>query len=98
MSERLTERWEIARGLLQQRTEVEPDFYFAKRVVARLPKPDSTDLLGWAALRALPAALGLAALLAAIGVRQIPPEALLLTEDAGPDALLTYSVLVEEAP
>lgn len=94
MSDRLT----IAREILQRRTEVEPDFYFAKRVVARLPRPEPAELLGWAALRALPAALGLAALLAAIGMRQIPPETLLLTEDTGSDALLTYSALVEEAP
>jgi hypothetical protein len=95
----VSDRLSMARELLQQRTEVEPDFYFAKRVVARLPQPNSADLLGRAALRALPAALGLAAVLAAIGLRQIPPDALLLTEDTGSDSLLTYSVLVEgDAP
>lgn len=45
---------------------VEPDPHFAARVLARLARP--SELIGWAAFRALPAALGLALALAWLGL------------------------------
>ena len=64
-----------------------PDEGFARRTVARLPQP--AELLGWAALRALPAALALAFVLAWYGLSQPPPlSALLLDEPSGDELLL----------
>lgn len=74
---------------------IEPDPGFARRVVERLPQP--AEVLGWAALRALPAALVLALALAWVGASEPSPPTLLLTAEASPDALLTWSVLAEEA-
>ena len=50
----------IRTTLRDGRTPFEPDAAFAARVVARLPEPP--DVLGWAALRLVPAALLLALL------------------------------------
>jgi len=57
-------RVEAARGLLREhRTEVEPDPGFAARVSAQLREAPA-EILGWAALRLLPATLVLALVLA----------------------------------
>jgi hypothetical protein len=71
---------------------------FARRVVARLPQP--AEVLGWAALRALPAALALALALLWLGISQPAPPDHLLTGEASPDHLLTWAVLApgEAAP
>ena len=94
-------RLALARELLRQPAAsaeaMEPDASFSLRVVQRLPRP--TDLLGWAALRALPAALVLVLTLLWIGVSQPPsPEFKdLLSESANPDLVLAYAALAPEA-
>lgn len=88
-------RLALAREVLSPPGAVaEPDPGFAGRVIERLPQP--TEVLGWAALRALPAALLLALALAWVGALEPTPPTLLLTLEASPDALLTWSVLTEE--
>jgi len=58
------DRLETARQLLREHHgNVEPDSAFAGRVVARLPQ-GPTEVLGWAALRLLPATVVLALVLA----------------------------------
>jgi hypothetical protein len=54
-------RQELARPL----SSLQPDPLFPARVVARIERP--AELIGWAAFRALPAALGLALVLAGAG-------------------------------
>ncbi|HEY2737091.1 MAG TPA: hypothetical protein VGK45_01735 [Thermoanaerobaculia bacterium] len=94
-------RLELAREALRRPAAsadaLEPDASFALRVIERLPKP--TELLGWAALRALPAAVVLVLALLWIGVSQPPsPEYKdLLSESASPDLVLTYAALAPEA-
>jgi len=94
-------RLELARETLRQPAAsadaMEPGASFALRVIERLPKP--TELLGWAALRALPAAVVLVLALLWIGVSQPPsPEYKdLLSESASPDLVLTYAALAPEA-
>ncbi|MBV8200109.1 MAG: hypothetical protein JOZ15_05735 [Acidobacteria bacterium] len=78
---------------------IEPDPYFAQRVLARLARP--ADLLGWAAFRTLPAALGLALALAGLGWLGLPavtaaPASPLLDEPPSSDQLLTWSSLSPE--
>jgi len=94
-------RLELARETLRQPAAsadaMEPDASFALRVIERLPKP--AELLGWAALRALPAAVVLVLTLLWIGVSQPPaPESKdLLSESTSPDLVLTYAALAPEA-
>jgi|CXWL01.1.fsa_nt_gi hypothetical protein len=76
--------------LSTRRAEVEPTPSFAPRVVAALP--DTTELLGWAALRLLPAALALALGLTCFGLLQAPSPTALLN-DPSADLLLTYAAL-----
>ena len=78
---------------------LEPDPYFAVRVLARVARP--ADLLGWAAFRTLPAALGLALALAGLGWLGLPaataaPASPLLDEPPSSDQLLTWSSLSPE--
>lgn len=62
---------ELARAVLRDHhARVEPDPGFAARVVARLPA--TPDPLRWAALRLLPAGLGLALLLGLMVWRELP--------------------------
>lgn len=85
-------RLEAAREAFRQPAAwIEPDPGFASRVAARLPRP--AEVLGWAALRALPAALVLALALAWLGLSQPPSADFLLTEDPSLDLLLTYDTL-----
>ncbi len=67
-------------------------------MVARLPQP--AEVLGWAALRALPAALAVAVALLWLGISQPTPPEYLLAAEASPDQLLTWAVLApgEAAP
>jgi hypothetical protein len=59
----------VERSLADHRTTVVPPAGFADRVRARLPRND--DLLGWAALRVLPATLVLIALLSWLNLRGV---------------------------
>ncbi|HEV8579730.1 MAG TPA: hypothetical protein VGX68_11705 [Thermoanaerobaculia bacterium] len=74
---------------------IEPDPGFASRVVARLPR--TAEVLGWAALRALPAAFALALTLAWLGWSQPPSAASLLTGEPSPEMILTYGAFATEA-
>jgi hypothetical protein len=59
----LDRRVETVRRLLrEQRTMIDPDPYFAERVIARLPRADAW-MLAWAAQRVLPVTLTVAAVL-----------------------------------
>lgn len=64
---------------------------FASRVVARIPD-DPASMLGWAALRLLPAAATLVLLLGWQVVRSQPPGQGLLP-DLRPEALIAYALL-----
>lgn len=60
-------RLELARQELgRPLSAVEPDPNFSARVLARIARP--AEVIGWAAFRALPAALGLAFALACLGL------------------------------
>jgi hypothetical protein len=79
--------------------EIEPDPQFAARVLARVARP--AELIGWAAFRTLPAALGLALALAGLGWLGLPgaaaaPPSPLLDEPPSSDQLLTWSSLPPE--
>jgi hypothetical protein len=93
-------RLALAREVLRQPAApaMEPDASFALRVVERLPRP--AELLGWAALRALPAAVALVLALLWIGISQ-PPSAQefreVLSESASPDIVLTYAAVAPQA-
>ncbi len=96
-------RRELGRPLLPGRA-LEPDAGFPARLMARLGRP--ADVLGWAAFRALPAALGLALALAWLGFSassvggpstgQTP--AALAADDANPspDQLMAFSAAPPE--
>lgn len=81
------------------RGAIEPDPLFPARVLARIARP--AELIGWAAFRALPAALGLALALAGVGLLGLPgaaaaPASPLLDEPPSSDQLLTWSSLSPE--
>jgi|SRR5579864_2938310 len=78
---------------------IELDPRFPARVLARVRRP--AELIGWAAFRALPAALGLALALAGVGLLGLPaaataPPSPLLDEPPSSDQLLTWSSLSPE--
>lgn len=85
---------EVREALRQPGSPAEPDPAFAARVVARLPA--SRNMLGWAALRALPAALALAAALTWIGFQEMPSADQVLTSEPTADALLGPEALAPE--
>ncbi|MCP3982500.1 MAG: hypothetical protein GY716_24630 [bacterium] len=77
--------------LREHHARVEPDASFAGRVVTRLPDA-STDALGWAAMRLLPATLALLVALAFLALQSVPSSTtttVATTEDAA-DELLTW--------
>jgi len=81
-----------ARAILARESAVAPDLGFARRVVARLPS--SAQVLGWVAVRALPAAIALALAIGAFGLFQTPSaESSLMNGDASSEALFTYATL-----
>ncbi|HXO19538.1 MAG TPA: hypothetical protein VOA87_06390 [Thermoanaerobaculia bacterium] len=89
---RFAARLAAARLALRSRLDVRPDPTFARRVVARLPR--SAEVLGWVAVRLLPAATVLALILGGIGLAQTPPASSLLgDDDPSPEAILTYAAL-----
>jgi hypothetical protein len=85
---------EVREALRLPGSPAEPDSAFAARVVARLPA--SRDMLGWAALRALPAALALAAALTWIGFQELPSADQVLTAEPTADGLLSPDALAPE--
>jgi len=95
-------RLELARQALAgplSAPPIEPDPYFPARVLARIARP--SELIGWAAFRALPAALGLALALAWLGLSTpappppVPPSPL-LAEPPSSEQLLAWSSLSPE--
>ena len=96
-------RLELARQALagpRPSPAIEPDPYFPARVLARIARP--SELIGWAAFRALPAALGLALALAWLGLSMpaspppTPPASPLLDEPPSSEQLLAWSSLSPE--
>jgi hypothetical protein len=96
-------RLELARQALagpRSAPAIEPDPYFPARVLARIARP--AELIGWAAFRALPAALGLALALAWLGLSMpsspppSPPPSPLLDEPPSSEQLLAWSSLSPE--
>ena len=96
-------RLELARQALagpRPSPAIEPDPYFPARVLARIARP--SELIGWAAFRALPAALGLALALAWLGLSTpaapppAPPPSPLLDEPPSSEQLLAWSSLSPE--
>jgi hypothetical protein len=83
-------RWALVRlGVGQPAEHHDGDLAFATRLVARLPK--APEVMGWAALRALPAAVLLALLLAGLGASEVPAPASLLTDDPSSSQLFAWS-------
>jgi hypothetical protein len=75
-------------------SEIASDAAFPARVLARLPR--GPELLGWAALRALPAALLLALTLAWMSSFEPPAVDTLLSAEPSADLLLTTGALAPE--
>jgi len=80
---------------------IEPGPHFPARVLARIARP--SELMGWAAFRALPAALGLALALAWLGLSTpasppppVPAPSPLLDEPPSSEQLLAWSSLSPE--
>jgi hypothetical protein len=89
----LADRLELARQSLgRPLSNMQPDPGFSARVVSRIGRPE--DLLGWAAFRALPAALGLALALACFGF--VLPAA--TPAPAATTAQAISPLLLDEAP
>jgi len=80
----------VREALAGHRANVEPDAGFAARVAGRL-RSDPADVLGWAAIRLLPATLVLLAALAWIAFRTTSTPSDLLAESPTDD-LLTWVV------
>ncbi len=90
-------RYDEARGGLREHLlEVEPGAEFAARVVARLPHRPS--LLGWAALRLLPATLALALVLSGWCLLSAPAPGDLLADSPTDDPLSWVIDSGEAAP
>jgi hypothetical protein len=92
---RYAARLDQARAIFARESEITPGPGFARRVVARLPS--SAQVLGWAALRALPAAIALALAIGLFGLFQAPSaESPLLEDDTSSEVLLTYAAMPPE--
>lgn len=75
---RFAQRFQLVAEVLgEHHAGAEPDVGFAGRVVAALPT-SSSDLLGWAAIRLLPATLALALVLTAWALAATPSPTSLL--------------------
>jgi len=86
----LEERLERARAYFRDHhAGVEPDAGFADRVTARLDHT-SSELLGWAAWRLLPATVVLTALLLFLSLRADAPSPTVALQDTADDDLLTW--------
>ncbi len=101
---RFEERLKEVRGALRNRhSEVEPDASFTAQVLAQLPPREAapSELLGWAALRLLPATLGLLLILTLWSVASSPSPISLLAESAQQDVLswvLNENPVAQEEP
>lgn len=85
-------RLELAREILATPlSDARPDAGFAARVATRLPQP--VEMMGWAALRLLPAALAVLLALAAYGQGHPPSAADLWLLEPSSGQLLTWSAL-----
>jgi hypothetical protein len=93
---------QVRRALARPLSEpaIEPGPHFPARVLARIARP--AELMGWAAFRALPAALGLALALAWLGLAApaspppAPAPSPLLDEPPSSEQLLAWSSLSPE--
>jgi hypothetical protein len=85
-------RLALAHLCLQQHgPEAQPDGAFVAGVMARLPR--SPEVLGWIAVRALPAALLLALLLIGFGAAESSPSPVsMLFEEPSRNQLLAWSM------
>jgi hypothetical protein len=82
---RFAERLGLAEEILRDHhAGTEPDAGFAGRVVAALPT-SSSDLLGWAAIRLLPATLALALVLTVWALAATPSPSSLLEQSGDED-------------
>jgi hypothetical protein len=82
---RFAERLRLAEDLLHNHhSGIEPDAGFAGRVVAALPT-SSSDVLGWAAIRLLPATLALALVLTVWALAVTPSPTSLVEQAVGDD-------------
>jgi len=82
---RFAERLQLAEEVLRDHhSGTEPDAGFASRVVAALPT-SSSDLLGWAAIRLLPATLALALVLTVWALAATPSPTSLLEQSVNED-------------
>jgi len=92
---RYAARLAAAREMLREHgAQVEPGAGFAARVTAALPS--TPELLGWAALRLLPATLALAVVLAGWCLVAAPSPGALLEEGPSDDLLAWTLDLAEE--
>ena len=80
---------EARRALRARRGDFVPDPAFAARVLARLPSHEAAtpELLGWAALRLLPATLALLLSLGLWSLASSPSPTALLAEETSQDVL-----------
>lgn len=80
---------EARRALRDRRSDFVPDPAFAARVLARLPSREAatSELLGWAALRLLPATLALLLSLGLWSLASSPSPTALLAEETSQDLL-----------
>lgn len=82
---RFAERLQLAEQLFRDHhSGTKPDAGFATRVVAALPA-SSSDLLGWAAIRLLPATLALALVLTVWALAATPSPTSLLEQSGDED-------------
>jgi len=87
---RLEARLEQARQYFRRHhANVEPDAAFTQRVSARLERQPS-ELLGWAALRLLPATAALLAILAWFAFQSTPLTQAAVADNAPTDDLLSW--------
>ncbi len=77
----------VERELGERQADVRPPAGFAARVQAQLPGTD--DLVGWAALRLLPAMLGMILLLSWLNLRTPASQTATETDDPA-EAVLTW--------
>jgi len=80
----------VRAGLRAHQFEHVPDAAFAARVTAALPGP--TEVLGWAAMRLLPAALALALLVSWYGATRGPSVADVLLHPDDPQVLALFTL------
>lgn len=94
---RYAARLGLAREILRHHhAGVEPDGAFAARVMVRLPRP--AEMLGWAALRLMPAALALVVVLGWLCFARAPSPPALFVEAPTDDPLAWIAQPPEPGP